>query len=291
MGKGIVLPGTGSWPSSAYTGYMAFWKRKEPTQNPNEGAPPPTSPTAEAMESAVSRAEGGRMATAFLKGDTAQDRRSVEVLLGAIAKVSESRDLASLLDYVVDSAIETTGAERGLLVLISPSGEQEVRVARERGKLAAPEGVKYSTTVVKRVLEDQSPLRTTVNTDAEALELGASVFDLKLRAVMCAPLTPANEEEDEATGERKGLIQTGALYVDSKAASREFSHEDLALFHALAQHITIALENADLGRQAVEKARLERSLEIATEIQSGLMPQVPPDVEGLDVFGLSLIHI
>ena len=52
-----------------------------------------------------------------------------------------------------------------------------------------------------------------------------------------------------------------------------------------AQHIAIALENADLGQQAVEKARLERSLEIATEIQSGLMPQAPPEVDGLDVFG------
>lgn len=268
---------------------MAFWKRKgseKPADSSSAKVPPSAaSPTSKAMASASARAEEGRPSMGFLKGDTDQDRRSVEVLLGAIAKVSESRDLKSLLDYVVDSAIETTGAERGLLVLIDSSGQQEVRVARERKGRAAAPGVKYSTSVVGRVIEEQAPMRTTVHTDAEALELGASVFDLKLRAVMCAPLTPAGEHEGEGEPEREGLLQKGALYVDSKAASREFSDEDLSLFHALAQHIAIALENADLGRQAVERARLERSLEIATEIQSGLMPQSPPEVEGLDVYG------
>ena len=62
------------------------------------------------------------------------------------------------------------------------------------------------------------------------------------------------------------------LYVDSTAATREFTAADLALFHALAQHIAIALENARLSQMAVERARLQRSLEIAEEIQQGLMP-------------------
>ncbi|MFT7677934.1 MAG: serine phosphatase RsbU (regulator of sigma subunit) [Planctomycetota bacterium] len=264
-----------------YTHGMAFWKRK-PTPQPDPApASKPASATAQAMSSARARANEASSASSFLMGSTAQDRRSVEVLLGAIAKVSESRDLESLLDYVVDSAIEITGAERGLLVLLGESGRQEIRVARERGKQAAEAGVKYSTSVVRRVLEEQVPMRTTVQSDAEALELGASVFDLKLRAVMCAPLVPEIQEGDS----HPTVMQQGTLYVDSKAATREFSDEDLALFHALAQHIAIALENANLGVQAVERARLERSLEIASEIQAGLMPQKAPDMPGFDVFG------
>jgi serine phosphatase RsbU (regulator of sigma subunit) len=77
----------------------------------------------------------------------------------------------------------------------------------------------------------------------------------------------------------------GALYVDSKAASRAFQPEDLALFHALAQHIAIALENAQLNLHSIERARLEKSLEIAAEIQAGLMPKSPPSMEGYDLFG------
>ncbi|MEM7516853.1 MAG: PP2C family protein-serine/threonine phosphatase [Planctomycetota bacterium] len=40
-----------------------------------------------------------------------------------------------------------------------------------------------------------------------------------------------------------------------------------------------------MHHHSIEKARLERSLEIASEIQGGLMPQVPNDLEGLDVHG------
>ena len=225
----------------------------------------------------------------LLSGDPRQDQKSVRLLLDAIARVSESRDLESLLDYVVDRSVEATGAERGFLVLVDQdTGEQVVRVARERdpsrprsGSQIPADDVKYSTSVVARVLEQEAPMRTTVQSDAEALELGTSVFDLKLRAVMCVPLTP---QESEGEGARNEL-QRGALYVDSKAATREFKDRDLALFFALAQHIAIALENAELNLQSLEKVKLERSLEIASEIQSGLMPKAPPSIDGYDVFG------
>ena len=218
--------------------------------------------------------------TQFLIGDAGKDRRSVELLLEAIARVSESRDLEALLDFVVDSSIEVTGAERGLLILVGKDGQQLVRVAREEGAGVPCESVKYSTTLVGRVLEETEPVRTTVQSDAEALELATSVFDLKLRAVMCVPL--AAPDPDAETGTSK---PQGALYVDSKAAKRAFTPEDLSMFFALAKHIAIALENAHLNQESLEKARLEQSLNIASEIQSGLMPKAPRSIPGLDVYG------
>ncbi|TDJ76359.1 MAG: GAF domain-containing protein [Planctomycetota bacterium] len=240
---------------------MAFWNRKQ-------ASPPPPTPEPPSSD---------HQSTEFLSGDSLQDRRSVEVLLEAIAKVSESRDLEALLDYVVDRSVEVTGAERGLLVLYE-DGAQVVRVARKRGGEGIDRGdLRYSTTVVQRVLDDDAPIRTTVHSDAEALELGTSVFDLKLRAVMCVPLNPE--------GDSDSLVQRGALYVDSKAATREFKDKDLSLFFALATHIAIALENARLHMLSLEKVKLEQSMEIATEIQSGLMPKTPTSIPGLDVYG------
>jgi len=216
--------------------------------------------------------------TQFLTGEAGLDRRSVEVLLDAIARVSESRDLESLLDYIVDTSIEVTGAERGILILTGEQDELLVRVARQKGHQRLEGESRFSTNVVKKVLANGEPLRATVTSESEALELGTSVFDLKLRAVMCVPLASEGTEGD-ATPER------GALYVDSKAATREFSHEDLSLFAALSHHISIALKNARLHFASVEKVRLEQSLEIASAIQSGLMPPIPDDVAGFEVFG------
>jgi phosphoserine phosphatase RsbU/P len=242
-----------------------FFRRKKEAEEPAPPPPPTPGPSAEA-------------ATQFLTGNNNVDRRSVEVLLTAIARVSESRDLESLLLYIVDTSIEITGAERGLLILADERGELSIRVSRARGKKPVVGDLRYSTSVVRRVLEEQQPVRATVTSESEALELGSSVFDLKLRAVMCVPLV--------ALGRDSALPrERGALYVDSKAATREFRHEDLALFAALSQHISIALQNARLQAVTIEKARLEQSMVILEQIQKDLISQAPRDLPGYDVFG------
>lgn len=257
---------------------MAFWRKKKPAARakPHSPLPPDPPPQQDPLDDPYLDAP-----TQFLSGDTLRDRKQVRVLLEAIARVSESRDLESLLADVVDSAVETTGAERGFLVLLDRSEEQIVRMARSRDAMSGTTAglgadVKYSTSVVKKVLEESNPLRTTVQSGSNNLDLGASVFDLKLRAVMCVPLLTEGIER---------AYLRGVLYVDSKAATREFQDEDLSLFSALAQHIAIALENAHLNLESLEKARLQRSLEIASEIQEGLMPKAPPELTGFDLFG------
>jgi sigma-B regulation protein RsbU (phosphoserine phosphatase) len=249
-----------------------FWRGRKRGQPGPEAVPPEPRTLAESA--------GTDPPTQFLTGDSDLDRRSVEVLLEAIARVSESRDLEPLLVDIVDRSIEITNAERGFLILLEPSGEPRIRVVRARGGEGSAEDARFSTSVVRRALAEGQPVLATVQTDSDALELGRSVFDLKLRAVMCVPLaTPVN-----AGGPSEGAAR-GVLYVDSRAATREFSRGDLGLFAALSQHISIALENARLHHHSLEKARLEQSLELASAIQSGLMPRVPRDVPGLDVHG------
>jgi serine phosphatase RsbU (regulator of sigma subunit) len=260
---------------------MFFRKKKNPSEpaepavQPGEGAKAPEGAASSPPPAGLS----GPASTQFLTGEAGRDRRTVQVLLEAIARVSEARDLESLLTDIVDSSIELTGAERGLLVLRGPKeGELLVRVARQRGKKPVANDLRYSTTVASRVLAEARPLRAQVHSESEALELGRSVYDLKLRAVMCVPLaSPA--PEGAAIPPPKGV-----LYVDSRAATRQFAQQDLALFAALAQHISIAMRNAELQLDSLEKVRLEQSLELASTIQRDLMPRVP-SVPGWDLAG------
>lgn len=213
------------------------------------------------------------------ESDDALDPSQVEVLLKAIARVTESRDTESLLLDIVDQSIEVTGAERGFLILVDEAGKPAVRIGRQRGGATLQRDVRFSTTVVKRVLSEIEPVRATVSSESEALELGTSVYDLKLRAVMCVPLVSPDEEGREVKLER------GVLYVDSKAATREFTSKDLRLFHALSQQIRIALRNARLNSISIAKALIDKQIEIATQVQRDLMPQLPNDVPGWDVNG------
>ncbi|MCZ6596499.1 MAG: GAF domain-containing protein, partial [Planctomycetota bacterium] len=244
---------------------MGFFKRKkEVDPTPAESADP--------AGGEQPASDSGPPTTQFLTGDERTDRGTVQVLLDAIRGVSESRDLDALLIDIVDRSVEITGAERGLLLLRGDDGELGVRVKRNHGAKELEGDVRFSTTVARRVLNEVEPVRATVQSESEALELGRSVYDLKLRAVMCVPLAP------EARAGQEQKRPSGVLYVDSRAASRQFSQRDLALFAALAQHISIALQNARLHLDSLEKVRLEQSLELAGAIQRDLMPRVPDNV-------------
>ncbi len=208
----------------------------------------------------------------FLTGDELRDRNNVKLLLEAIGHLSSTLSLDSLLLDIVDKSIELTRAERGILFLVDERASISVRVARDsqRQELARP--LQYSTTIVQQAAKTSRPLRKMVSSDSEAIDLGRSVFDLKLRAVMCAPLKVKDK-----------LV--GAIYVDSRAAQREFSKADLSFFNALSTQLGIAIENARLVTVSVEKARLEQELKIASEIQQGLLPKKAPQIAGLDLYG------
>ena len=209
-------------------------------------------------------------ASGLLTGDAGQDEHFVRILLDSIADVSSDMDLDRVLQRIVDKSLEVTSAERAVMFLGPTPDELRVGVARDGGGDELGKDLQYSRTVVRRSLEERQPVRSVVQSDQEALELGQSVFDLKLRAVMCAPLL----------GKEDVL---GAIYVDSRAARREFSSRDLALFGALTAQLSIAVENARLYADSIEKVRLEKDMEIARKIQQHLLPAIPTGMPGLEV--------
>jgi sigma-B regulation protein RsbU (phosphoserine phosphatase) len=73
--------------------------------------------------------------------------------------------------------------------------------------------------------------------------------------------------------------------VDSKAATRQFEPSDLGYFATLANQVVGALKSMAGHLDAIERARLEASLDYASVVQNYLMPQVPDDFTGYDLFG------
>lgn len=206
----------------------------------------------------------------LLTGDPQEDARSLQILLETIAEVTANIDLELVLRGIVDRALQVTKAERAILLLGPTADDLEVRVARDREGVDLGAAPVYSRSLVAKCLEEGLPIRSVVHSDQEALELGRSVYDLKLRAVMCAPMLARNRT-------------VGVIYVDSRAMRREYSSRDLALFGAMSAQLAIAIENARLHADSLEKARLQKDVEIARRIQQHLLPAVPREQAGLDV--------
>ncbi|HXY39312.1 MAG TPA: PP2C family protein-serine/threonine phosphatase, partial [Vicinamibacteria bacterium] len=80
---------------------------------------------------------------------------------------------------------------------------------------------------------------------------------------------------------------SGLVALGEQPAGRSWTEEDVDFAAALARQAQAALETARLHRVRIEKERQDRELQIAREIQQGLLPKTRPRVEGFDLAALS----
>jgi sigma-B regulation protein RsbU (phosphoserine phosphatase) len=161
--------------------------------------------------------------------------------------------------------MKVTKAQRGFL-MIADDDDLRVLVARGiDGHMINEE--EYSTTVVNQVVSTGQALLTNNAQFDTRFQAGQSIIMRGLRAILCAPMMA------------KGRL-LGVIYVDTAMKAGNFSQADRDLLSAVAGQAAIALDNARLYTVAVEKGRLERELQMASEIQQSLLPRSMPDMKG-----------
>ena len=94
-------------------------------------------------------------------------------------------------------------------------------------------------------------------------------LDKTTTSILCAPLKT-----------EKHIFGAIVLFRD---ASRPFTAGDIKLLNAVAMQASPAIEIANLHRMELENARIERDLQTARQVQSGLLPRRMPNVAGWQV--------
>ena len=185
--------------------------------------------------------------------------------------MNSSLDFDEVLNQSLDSVMQLTKAERGVLLIADDlTGELAVRVARGISGETLEDDDAYSTTIVNTVVENRQALLTNNAMFDDRYQPGQSIIMRGLRAILCAPMLVKNR-----------LV--GVVYVDTSMRTGMFSDADRDLLMAVAGQAGIAIENARLYTVAVEKGRLERELQMAREIQEALIPTRIPDFAGYEV--------
>ena len=87
----------------------------------------------------------------------------------------------------------------------------------------------------------------------------------------------------ESDRERRGVLVVADK--ESRHGIGPFDADDRRTLGLFANQAAIAIENARLHRQALEKERLEREMELAAEIQRQILPDELPEVAGWELFG------
>lgn len=81
---------------------------------------------------------------------------------------------------------------------------------------------------------------------------------------------------------------TGVFFVGPKTSEQPFSDEDIDLLVTLANQTGLAVENARLLKEEIEKIKLQNELNLAKKIQESLLPRESPSMPGLDIAGVSV---
>ena len=160
---------------------------------------------------------------------------------------------AELVELVLDTAIELTGAERGFLLIDNASGDMRVAAARNLDQERVRGGLeRISRGVALEVLETGEPVRLVDAREDSALELNRSIRELGLKSVLCVPLM----------GPEPAPI--GCLYLDHRFTTGVFGPRTVRFVEMLADQAALALDAARTrerqAQQAEELRRLNRML-------------------------------
>jgi serine phosphatase RsbU (regulator of sigma subunit) len=200
------------------------------------------------------------------------DLRQIAALLDGLRALGSGRVLDDVLALVLDSAIEVGGAERGFIMLASATDELEFKLARGRGRVTLPGGSFMTSRKIPEEVFRTGEARIVADLlDGDLANVHMGTVALGIRHVLCVPLRLVRYiDRAEQAGEERRI---GVLYLDSRERGTLLSNSTRSALETLATEAAVAIENARLYREAIEKARLEQEMRIAAEIQKALWPK------------------
>jgi len=202
----------------------------------------------------------------------AEKYRDLQKVLDITRSMAATVDLGSLLESIIERSIELLDAERASLFLYEPGTNELVsRIATDVDEIRFPADRGIAGETIRKGLTISIP-------DAYADERFNPDIDRKTgfhtRNILSVPLR-------DYQGELVGVLQVLNKRQDS------FSDYDVSLAETLGAQAGVALQRARLIEHYVRKQEMERAMQIARDIQRGLLPHGPPSIEGFDIAGFS----
>jgi serine phosphatase RsbU (regulator of sigma subunit) len=206
----------------------------------------------------------------------ATELRQMAALLEGLRALGSGRVLDEVLALVLDSAIDVTGAERGFIMLANRDQQLEFKLARARGKVTLS-GRTFETSrkIPETVFATGQQTIVDDLLDGDLAHLHTGTVALGIRHVLCTPLRLVRYVE---RADQKGADEMiGVLYLDSRERGALRSASAQGALETLSAEAALAIENARLYREALDKAKFEQELKVAAGIQQSLLPMANRD--------------
>jgi serine phosphatase RsbU (regulator of sigma subunit) len=209
-------------------------------------------------------------------------------ILNGLRALGSGRVLDEVLTLVMDSALEVTKAERGFMMLANSEGELEFKIARGRGRTTLS-GTSFTTSEkIPREVFRTGQSRTVGDLmEGDLAGQHDRTIAVGIRHVLCVPLlvSPMSAASAPSSIVQKTI---GVLYLDGREKSTMLSDATRASLEAFATQAALAIDSARLYAESAEKARLDRDLRIAADIQRALLPEPAFDAGIADLAAASI---
>ncbi len=179
-------------------------------------------------------------------------------------------ELQELLNLILTKAFEHLKPEEAVIYLDRGDGRYERVAARTTSE--DDDGYFYSATLVEEVArKGLAALVLDLDSDERFSEANSMVAS-GVRSLVAAPLMDA-----------QGSV--GMIALSSRLNQRQFTEEDMEVLTSLASAAALRIRNLALAEEAVKRRQLEQELDLARQIQVGLLPTELPEIEGYELFG------
>jgi len=220
------------------------------------------------------------------------DLEKLTLFLEAARKLNTVGVLDEILVTLIDVTLKLTRAERGYIFLKDEQGKLHLGAGRNyKGEpLLDDKTISHST--LDEAMRANSEFLITDTSQSLDLAGRQSIVAFDLRTVICIPLrkpqvqTTRGTEVPLATPPTAELL--GALYVDSRFASRDITSVSNDILRAIATEAASLIENARLVQAEEAARRYQQELSIAASIQQKLMAVTIPEVPFAKLRGRNL---
>jgi GAF domain-containing protein len=181
----------------------------------------------------------------------------LQALTRILALITSSLELEEVLETVMDTIVELTGAERAYLMLHQENKRPSIRAARNWDKEnIGQQDAEFSNSIVNAAIEQGEPIITDNAQTDDRFGGAASILAQQVRSILCIPL------------KQHGRL-VGVLYADNRFHMGVFREDMLPILTAFGNQAAIAIDNARVFgtvREGLAEAKREiRILKIAID--------------------------
>jgi phosphoserine phosphatase RsbU/P len=221
----------------------------------------------------------------------ATDLEKLTLFLEAARKLNTIGVLDEILVTLIDATLKLTRAERGYIFLKDDDGNLRLGAGRNFKGEPLLDDKTMSHSILEEALRANSEFLITDTSQSLDLAGRQSIVAYDLRTVICIPLRKPQVQTirvasaDVAPASAEVM---GALYVDSRFATRDISSVSNDILRAIAREAASLIENARLVQAEEASRRYQQELSIAATIQQRLMAVTIPDVPFAKMRGRNL---